>query len=85
MSDRQGLPLNVEVSAANTHDMKTLNKVVDGVAPIRARTGPPRRRPRKLHGDKGYDYPVCRRALRAQRTWRGSVFVVRSVQRGSSA
>jgi IS5 family transposase len=26
-----------------------------------------RKRPAKLHGDKGYDYPRCRRALR----WRG--------------
>jgi len=64
MSDRQGLPLNVEISAANTHDMKTLDKVVDGVKPIRGRNGRPRKRPRKLHADKGYDYPACRRGLR---------------------
>jgi IS5 family transposase len=54
----------VEVSAANTHDMKTFDKVIDGVKPVRARTGRPRRRPRKLHADKGYDYAVCRRGLR---------------------
>jgi IS5 family transposase len=30
----------------------------------RGRPGRPRRRPVKLHGDKGYDYPTCRRALR---------------------
>jgi hypothetical protein len=29
----------------------------------RARAGRPRKRPAKLHGDKGYDYPRCRRAL----------------------
>jgi transposase len=28
------------------------------------RPGRPRKRPAKLHGDKGYDYPACRRALR---------------------
>jgi len=41
--------------------------VVDAVPPIlgpRGRPGRPRRRPAKLHADKGYDYPRCRRALR---------------------
>ena len=30
----------------------------------RGQSGRPRKRPAKLHGDKGYDYPRCRRALR---------------------
>ena len=30
----------------------------------RCRPGRPRKRPAKLHGDNGYDYPRCRRALR---------------------
>jgi hypothetical protein len=30
----------------------------------RGRPGQPRRRPAKLHGDKGYDYPTCQRTLR---------------------
>ena len=40
---------------------------MDAVAPAkgpRGRPGRPRRRPAKLHLDKGYDYPRCRRALR---------------------
>ena len=40
---------------------------MDAVAPVkgpRGRPGRPRWRPVKLHGDKGYDYPRCRRALR---------------------
>ena len=44
-----------------------LEVVVDAVPSIkgpRSRPGRPRRRPAKLHGDKGYDYPRCRRALR---------------------
>ena len=44
-----------------------LEAVVDAVPPIkgrRGRPGRPRRRPAKLHCDKGYDYPRCRRALR---------------------
>ena len=39
---------------------------MDAVPPIkgpRGRPGRPRKRPAKLHGDKGYDYPRCRAAL----------------------
>jgi IS5 family transposase len=41
--------------------------MVDAVAPVkglRGRPGRPRKRPAKLHCDKGYDYPRCRRVLR---------------------
>jgi IS5 family transposase len=59
--------LAVVLSAANTHDSLLLEQVVDAVPSIkglRGRPGRPRRRPAKLHLDKGYDYPRCRRALR---------------------
>jgi IS5 family transposase len=57
----------VALSAANTHDSMLLEAVVDAVPPIKGpqgRPGRPRKRPAKLHGDKGYDYPRCRAALR---------------------
>jgi IS5 family transposase len=41
--------------------------MVDAVPAVkgpRGRPGRPRRRPAKLHADKGYDYPRCQRALR---------------------
>jgi IS5 family transposase len=41
--------------------------MVDAVPAVkgpRGCPGRPRRRPAKLHADKGYDYPRCRRALR---------------------
>lgn len=41
--------------------------MIDAVPPIRRRRGRPRKRPEKLHADKGYDYPRCRRALTARR------------------
>jgi hypothetical protein len=44
-----------------------LEPMVDAVPPVkgpRGRPGRPRKRPAKLHGDKGYDYPRCRWALR---------------------
>jgi transposase len=65
--DAAGLPLAVGLSAANTHDSQLLEPMVDAVPAVigpRGRPGRPRRRPAKLHGDKGYDYPGCRRLLR---------------------
>jgi transposase len=41
-----------------------LEPVLDAVPPIRQCAGRPRKRPGKLHADKGYDYPRCRRACR---------------------
>jgi transposase len=40
---------------------------VRGIPPIRSRRGPRRRRPAKLHADKGYDYDHLRRWLRKRR------------------
>ncbi len=51
---------------ANTHDKLALEPLVRGIAPIRSRRGPRRRRPAKLHGDKGYDYADLRRWLRGR-------------------
>jgi transposase len=65
--DRNGIPLAVEHSAANVHDSKMLEQTVDAIWPIhgtRGRPGRPRKRPEKLHADKGYDFPRCRKALR---------------------
>jgi transposase len=65
--DAGGIPLAVALSGANTHDSMLLEQVVDAVPAIigpRGRSGRPRRRPAKLHADKGYDYSRCRRALR---------------------
>ncbi|MDF3303125.1 IS5 family transposase [Streptomyces tropicalis] len=62
--DRNGLPVAVAVSAANTHDSLTLQPLIASIPPVRSRRGPRRRRPGKLHGDKGYDYPHLRRWLR---------------------
>lgn len=45
------------------HDSTVLEEVIDAVPAIRQCWGPPRRRPAKLHADKAYDYPRCRRAL----------------------
>ncbi len=64
LCDRAGLPLAVAVSAANTHDSLCLEPLLQAVPAIRSRRGPRRRRPTKLHLDKGYDYPHIRTLLR---------------------
>jgi transposase len=38
--------------------------LLDAIPPIRQPNGRRRKRPAKLHADKGYDYPRCRQALR---------------------
>jgi transposase len=67
--DQMGLPLAVTVSGANVHDSKMLEATVDAISPVRLphrQRGRPRKRPTKLHADKGYDYPRCWGALRAR-------------------
>jgi transposase len=65
--DNSGIPLAVGLSAANTHDSQLFQQLIDAVPAVigpRGRPGRPRRRPAKLHADKGYDFPGCRQVLR---------------------
>jgi transposase len=64
LTDATGLPLAVAVSAANTHDSLALIPLVQAIPGIHSRRGPRRRRPDKLHADKGYDYQHLRDWLR---------------------
>jgi IS5 family transposase len=42
-----------------------LEASIDAIPDVRnAKRGRPRRRPKKLHADKGYDYSFCRKGLR---------------------
>lgn len=64
VSDRNGIPLAVALSAANVHDSMVFEELVDAIEPIkRSGRGRPRKRPEKLHADKAYDDEKCRRAL----------------------
>ncbi len=51
-------------TTANVHDSKVLEEVVDAISAIRKPRGRPRKRPKKLHADKAYDFPRCREVLR---------------------
>ncbi|MFE3373920.1 IS5 family transposase [Streptomyces sp. NPDC059173] len=66
ITERSGLPVSVGISGANLHDSQALIPLVKGIPPIRSRRGRRRRKPGKLHADKGYDYAHLRRWLRAR-------------------
>lgn len=54
------------LSAANTHDSKLFEPLLETNPSVRGHRhhpGRPRRRPEKLHADKGHDNPRCRRYL----------------------
>lgn len=51
------------LTGANVHDSSVFEELVDSVVPVKGERGRPRKRPDKLHADKGYDYPRCRRFL----------------------
>ncbi|MFF5025620.1 IS5 family transposase [Streptomyces collinus] len=63
ITEQTGLPLSVGISGANVHDSQALIPLVKGIPPIRSRRGLRRRKPEKLHADKGYDYSHLRRWL----------------------
>jgi len=61
--DRAGIPLATLLSGANRHDSVVFEDLIDAIPPIKQANGRRRKRPAKLHADKGYDIPRCRRAL----------------------
>jgi transposase len=62
--DGNGTPLVAVLTGAQVHDSKIFEQLVDGVEPVKGPRGRPRKRPEKLHADKGYDFQRCRRFLR---------------------
>ena len=62
VTDGNGLPLAVELTAGQAHESTTFAGVMNKVR-IPNRHGRPRCRPVRLAGDKGYSYPRIRRWL----------------------
>jgi transposase len=52
------------LTGGNRNDITQLLPLVDAIPPVRGRRGRPRRRPRKLFGDRAYHSREGRRALR---------------------
>jgi hypothetical protein len=58
------VPLAIALTGAHVHDSKVFEDLIDSIPPVKGKSGRPRSRPEKLHADKAYDYPRCRRFLR---------------------
>ncbi|MFF9120543.1 IS5 family transposase [Streptomyces massasporeus] len=61
--DRHGIPLAVTLTGGNRHDVTQLQPLLYAVPPIRGVRGRPRRKPRRLYADRGYDFDKYRRLL----------------------
>jgi len=64
LTEARGIPLATTLTGAHRHDVTQLLPLVDAVPPVRGRRGRPRRRPRRVQGDRAYDSEPHRRALR---------------------
>lgn len=62
--DAEGIPLAVEITGANRHDVTQLMKLVAAIPPISGKVGRPIQRPRIVQGDRGYDSEPKRKALK---------------------
>ena len=60
----QGVPLEVQVSGANRHDVKQLPQLIENLPAVRGKPGHPRQKPDELYGDRAYDSEPERRALK---------------------
>jgi transposase len=64
VTDGQGIPLQVELSAANTSDILELLPLLANIPPVRGKPGHPRSRPDEVYADRAYDCEPARRLLR---------------------
>jgi transposase len=60
----RGTPLAVLLSGGNRNDITQMLPLVDAIPPVCGRRGRPRRRPRKLYGDRAYHSREGRGELR---------------------
>jgi IS5 family transposase len=62
--DLEGIPLAILLTAANVNETTMLEATLDAIKPIKRQRGRPRKRPNKLHADKGYQSKKNKAALR---------------------
>lgn len=60
------MPLAWLLTGSNRNDAFMLPALLDRVPPVRGRPGRPRRRPKLLLADRGYDHDKYRRLVRAR-------------------
>jgi transposase len=66
IADAHGNPLAVTLTGGHRNDVTQLIPLLDAIPPIRGLVGKPRRRPRRLYADRGYDHDKYRRVVRAR-------------------
>ncbi len=64
ITDAGGIPLAVILTGGNRNDVTQLIPLLDKIPPIRGVRGTPRRRPRRVYADRGYDHDKYRRLVR---------------------
>ena len=69
MTDANGIPLAVVLTAANVPDVVPVMQVLTAMQPVGGKPGPKREKPDRLQGDRGYDSEPLRKLLR----WLGIV------------
>lgn len=67
VTDANGVPLQVQLTSANRHDVIKLLPLVASIPPVRGKPGQPRSRPDELYADRAYDSQPVRDDLK----WRG--------------
>jgi transposase len=60
------VPLAITLTGANANDITQLLALLDAVPPVRGKVGRPRRRPKRVQGDRAYDSNPHRLKLRAR-------------------
>ena len=81
LTDANGIPLAVILTAANVPDVVPVLEVLTAIPPVGGKPGPPREKPDRLQGDRGYDSEPLRKLLR----WLGIVpeLAARNTEHGS--
>lgn len=64
VTDGHGIPLQVELSGANTHDIRHLFSLVVNIPQVRGKPGHPKSRPAAAYADRAYDSEPARSLLR---------------------
>jgi transposase len=57
----------VILTGGNRNDVTQLLPLIDAIPPVRGLRGRPKRRPRRVFADRGYDHDKYRRLLRQRR------------------
>jgi transposase len=55
----------VSLTGGNRNDVTQLLPLIQAIPPVRGRRGRPRRRPKTLYADRGYDHDTYRQQVRA--------------------